>query len=107
MIIVTRAEVTEAEIDGIREHVERCGVRSYLTTTAGRTVIGCLVELDEGEAAEIERLPGVETTTAWRAPYRLASRQLAPPGSRSISAASPSSSSTRQPITVRPAVVAR
>ena len=84
MIIVTRAEVTEAEIDGIREHVERCGVRSYLTTTAGRTVIGCLVELDEGEAAEIERLPGVETTAAWHAPYRLASRQLAPPGGRTV-----------------------
>jgi len=84
MIIVTRAEVTEAEIDGIREHVERCGVRSYLTTTAGRTVIGCLVELDEGEAAAIERLPGVETTAAWRAPYRLASRQLAPPGGRTV-----------------------
>ena len=84
MIIMTRMDATAAMIDRIREHVESFGVRSHAVNQGGRVVIGCLGELEQLGAAGVAALPGVDTVTAWRTPYRLASRALAPEGGRTV-----------------------
>jgi len=84
MIIETRADATRAMIDGIREHVESCGVRSYAVDQDGRVVIGCLGDGERLSASALAGLPGVADVTAWGTPYRLAARALAPDGGRTV-----------------------
>ena len=42
MIIVTRPQVTDAEIDHIRERIESIGMRTHLSRGEQRTIIGCI-----------------------------------------------------------------
>src|SRR5437762_615421 len=84
MIIVMRAEATAAQRDGVREQVEASGGRSYAARDGNRTVLGCLGDTDALSEDNVEALPGVESVTRWRTPYRLASRELAPPGGRTV-----------------------
>jgi len=84
MIIVMRAEATAAQRDGVREQVEASGGRSYAARDGNRTVLGCLGDTDALSEDAVEALPGVESVTRWRTPYRLASRELAPPGGRTV-----------------------
>jgi 3-deoxy-7-phosphoheptulonate synthase len=89
MIIVMRAGATAAQVDGVREHVEAQGgggggARTYVTHDGMRAVIGCLGDADALTEHRVGTLPGVESVTHWRTPYRLASRQLAPAGGRTV-----------------------
>ena len=84
MIIVMRAEATAAQRDGVREQVEASGGRSYAARDGTRTVLGCLGDTEALTEGAVEALPGVESVTRWRTPYRLASRELAPSGGRPV-----------------------
>ena len=87
MVIVMRAEATAAQLDGVREQVEGGrggGTRTYVVRDGLRAVIGCPGDADALAEHRVESLPGVESVTHWRTPYRLASRQLAPPGGRTV-----------------------
>ena len=42
MIIVTRPNVTSAELDHIRERVETLGLRTHVSRGEQRTIIGCI-----------------------------------------------------------------
>ena len=42
MIIVTKSDVTDAEIDHIRERIESLGMRTHLSRGERRTIIGCI-----------------------------------------------------------------
>src|SRR5688572_25798671 len=89
MIIVMQAGATGAQVDGVREHVEGQGgggggARTYVAHDGARAVIGCLGDADALVEHRVGTLPGVESVTHWRTPYRLASRQLAPPGGRTV-----------------------
>ncbi len=77
MIIVTRPNVTDAEIDHIRERIEAAGMRTHLSRGEQRTIIGCIG--DESLLAEVplRSLPGVESVTPVLKPYKLASREFA------------------------------
>ncbi len=77
MIIVTRPNVTDAEIDHIRERIESVGMRTHLSRGEVRTIIGCIG--DESLLAEVplRSLPGVESVTPVLKPYKLASREFA------------------------------
>ncbi len=77
MIIVTRPNVTDAEIDHIRERIESVGMRTHLSRGEQRTIIGCIG--DESLLAEVplRSLPGVESVTPVLKPYKLASREFA------------------------------
>ncbi|HEX7049000.1 MAG TPA: 3-deoxy-7-phosphoheptulonate synthase [Longimicrobiales bacterium] len=74
IIITTRAGLTDAELDGIRERVEASGARTHLSRSRRRVVIGC-----SGDAAldpaELRVLPGVEGVATVARPYRLAARE--------------------------------
>src|SRR3989454_776969 len=90
MIIVMRAGATAAQLDSVREHVEGGGgeggggTRTYVVHDGLRAVIGCLGDADALAEHRVGTLPGVESVTHWRTPYRLASRELAPPGGRTV-----------------------
>jgi 3-deoxy-7-phosphoheptulonate synthase len=76
MIIVTRPNVTDAELEHIRERVESVGLKVHLSRGERRTIIGCIG--DERLLAEVplQSLPGVESVTPVLKPYKLASREF-------------------------------
>ena len=77
MIIVTRPNVTDAELDHIRERVEMLGMRTHLSRGERRTLIGCIGDEALLQEAALLSLPGVESVTPVMKPYKLASREFA------------------------------
>ena len=77
MIIITRANISDAELDAIRERIEQRGMRTHLSRGVERTIIGCIG--DESLLAEVplRSMPGVEDVVPVLKPYKLASREFA------------------------------
>src|SRR5258708_9124871 len=44
MIIVTKAGITDAELDHLRERVEALGLRTHISRREQRTIIGCICD---------------------------------------------------------------
>jgi 3-deoxy-7-phosphoheptulonate synthase len=76
MIIITRPNITPAELDHIREHVESLGLRTSVTRGEKQTIIGCIGDDDLLRDAAILRLPGVESVMPVMKPYKLAAREF-------------------------------
>ncbi|HVZ47224.1 MAG TPA: 3-deoxy-7-phosphoheptulonate synthase [Gemmatimonadaceae bacterium] len=76
MIIITRSGVTDAQLDGIREVVERAGLQTHLSRGTQRTIIGCIG--DERKLAEVglASVPGVESVIPVLKPYRQVAREF-------------------------------
>jgi len=76
MIIITRPDISDAELDHIRERVESAGLHTHLSRGEHRTIIGCIG--DEARLAEIplRSLPGVESVVPVLKPYKRASREF-------------------------------
>jgi 3-deoxy-7-phosphoheptulonate synthase len=77
MIIITRPNVTDAEIDHIRERIEAVGMRTHLSRGEQRTIIGCIGDESLLQEVPLRSLPGVESVTPVVKPYKLASREFA------------------------------
>ncbi len=77
MIIITRPNITEAELDHIRERVEGLGLRTHLSRGEHRTIIGCIGDEALLESIPLRTLPGVESVMPVLKPYKLASRDFA------------------------------
>lgn len=77
MIIVTRAGVTDAELDHIRERVEGMGLRTHVSRGEHRTVIGCVGDETRLQELPLLSIPGVEAVHPVLKPYKLASRDFA------------------------------
>jgi 3-deoxy-7-phosphoheptulonate synthase len=75
MIVVCRPNVTEAEIEGIRERVEALGLRTHVSRGEARVVIGCIGDEAVLREAPLLTLPGVESVQPVLKPYKLASRE--------------------------------
>lgn len=82
MIIVTRAGVTDAELDHIRERVEGLGLRTHVSRGEERTVIGCVGDESRLQELPLLSIPGVEAVHPVLKPYKLASRSFAPSSTR-------------------------
>ena len=76
MIITTRHDVTESQLDAIRERVESLGLRTHMIRGQQRTVIGCIGDDARLADAALLTLPGVESVTPVLKPYKLASREF-------------------------------
>jgi 3-deoxy-7-phosphoheptulonate synthase len=76
MIIITRPGVTESQLDGIREAVEKAGLQTHLSRGEHRTIVGCIG--DERKLAEVglSNLPGVESVIPILKPYRQVAREF-------------------------------
>src|SRR3954454_15505538 len=77
MIIITRANVTDAEVDHIRERIESVGMRTHLSRGESRTVIGCIGDESLLQEVPLRSFPGVESVMPVLKPYKLASREFA------------------------------
>jgi 3-deoxy-7-phosphoheptulonate synthase len=76
VIIVTKAGITDAQIDHIRERIESLGLRTHLSRGEQRTIIGCIGDESVLEEVPLQALPGVESVTPVLKPYKLASREF-------------------------------
>jgi 3-deoxy-7-phosphoheptulonate synthase len=77
MIIVTRANITEAELDHIRERIEAAGLKTHLSRGERRTIIGCIGDETLLEGIPLRSLPGVENVMPVLRPYKRASIDFA------------------------------
>ena len=77
MIIVTRRDITEDQIDHIRERIEALGLRTHLSRGEQRTIIGCIGDESILSDVPLHALPGVESVTPILKPYKLAAREFA------------------------------
>jgi len=76
MIIVTRVDVTQDEVDQIRERVEALGLRTHLSRGETRTIIGCIGDEEKLQHVPLLAMPGVETVHSVMRPYKLAAREF-------------------------------
>lgn len=77
MIIVTRPNITERELDHIRERVEAAGLRTHLSRGERRTIVGCIGDESLLDGIALRSLPGVESVMPVLRPYKLASLDFA------------------------------
>lgn len=76
MIIITRPDVTDDELDHIRERVEALGLRTHLSRGEHRTVVGCLGDEQILAGVPLLSIPGVEAVHEVMKPYKLASSEF-------------------------------
>ena len=77
MIIVTRAAITEPELDHICERVRSLGLTPHVTRGEQRVVVACVGDDAALTSVPLLALPGVESVTPVLRPYKLASRDFA------------------------------
>jgi len=80
MILITKAEVTDAELDHIRERVEAMGARTHVSRGEQRTIIGCIGDESLLREGALLAIPGVESVMPVLKPYKLAGRDFRPDG---------------------------
>jgi 3-deoxy-7-phosphoheptulonate synthase len=76
MIIITNPDVTQQQLDHIREQVEARGMKTKITRGERQTIIGCIGDDDVLREMALHRLPGVQSVVPVMKPYKLASRQF-------------------------------
>jgi 3-deoxy-7-phosphoheptulonate synthase len=77
MIVVCRRDVTEAELDGIRERIESLGLRTHISRGEARVIIGCIGDEESLRGTPLLSMPGVESVMPVLKPYKLAAREFA------------------------------
>ncbi|MEJ2217772.1 MAG: 3-deoxy-7-phosphoheptulonate synthase [Gemmatimonadota bacterium] len=77
MIIVMRPDVTDAQLDHVRERVEAEGMRTHTSRGEQRIIVGCIGDDALLAGVPLLSLPGVESVTPVLKPYRLAAREFA------------------------------
>jgi 3-deoxy-7-phosphoheptulonate synthase len=78
-----KAHCTPAEIQAVVERVEKAGFQAHKIIGVERTVVACVgEERGRDELAQLEFFPGVDSVMPILKPYKLASRELHPEGSR-------------------------
>ncbi len=76
MIIITRPDISDDELDHIRERVESAGLHTHLSRGEHRTIIGCIGDEARLHEIPLRSLPGVESVLPVLKPYKRASREF-------------------------------
>lgn len=76
MIIVTRPDITESQIEHIVERIGEWGLKSEVSRGAQRVVIGIIGPEDVVREKPIAAMPGVESVTPVLKPYKLVSYEF-------------------------------
>src|SRR5882757_5250190 len=74
MLIVMKAQATEADIDRVRERIESLGFRAHIMPGAQKTAIGITGNPRPVDPVEFEAIPVSK-------PYKLVSREVRPENS--------------------------
>ncbi len=78
MLIVMRAQATEADVAAVCGRIESLGFRPHIIPGAQRTAIGITGNQGAVAAEEFEGLPGVAEAIRVSKPYKLVSREVKP-----------------------------
>ena len=76
MVIVTKTDATQADIDAVVKRIESVGLQAQVSTGERHTVIGVIGDKTLLGDIPIESMSGVERTMAITAPFKLASREF-------------------------------
>jgi 3-deoxy-7-phosphoheptulonate synthase len=76
MLVVMKAQATEADIRRVCEYIEHLGFRAHPLPGAQRTAVGITGNQGEVERGNLEELPGVAEVIRVSKPYKLASRDV-------------------------------
>src|ERR1700683_5619445 len=76
MLIVMKAQATEADIDRVRERIEMLGFRPHVMPGAVRTAIGITGNPGPVDPVEFEGMSGVAEAIRVSKPYKLVSREV-------------------------------
>jgi 3-deoxy-7-phosphoheptulonate synthase len=77
MIIITRPDITDVELDHLRERIESAGLRTHLVRGEQRTIIGCIGDDARLQELPLRSIPGIESVVPVLKPYKLASQEFA------------------------------
>ena len=77
MIIITRPDITNDELDHLRERIEAAGLHTHLSRGEHRTIVGCIGDESRLQELPLRSIPGVESVLPVLKPYKLASREFA------------------------------
>jgi 3-deoxy-7-phosphoheptulonate synthase len=78
MMIIMRAEATQAQIATVVARVEDQGLRAHISQGAERTVIGAIGDGRPVNRDQFVLMPGVDRVVPISRPYKLASREFIP-----------------------------
>lgn len=78
MLIVMKPDATQADIDRIKEVIEKLGFKSHSLPGSNRTAIGITGNKGAVDKTHFENLPGVSETIRVTKPYKLISKELRP-----------------------------
>ncbi|MEO7457155.1 MAG: 3-deoxy-7-phosphoheptulonate synthase [Gemmatimonadaceae bacterium] len=76
MIIITRPDITDEELDHLRERIEAAGLHTHLSRGEHRTIVGCIGDETRLQELPLRSIPGVESVLPILKPYKLASREF-------------------------------
>ena len=76
MIIITKPDITDDELDHLRERIEAAGLHTHLSRGEHRTIIGCIGDESRLHELPLRSIPGVESVMPVLKPYKLASREF-------------------------------
>src|SRR3954462_10954307 len=84
MIIVTKPDATQDQIQHILDRINEWGLRSEVSQGAIRVVIGVIGAEDSIREKPIAAIPGVESVTPVLKPYKLVSREFSGGNGRTV-----------------------
>src|SRR5580704_12166357 len=76
MIIVTKPEATEEQIQHIVHRIKQWGLKAEVSRGASRVVIGIIGPEDVIREKPLAAIPGVESVTPVLKPYKLVAREF-------------------------------
>ena len=78
MVVVMRADATEADIEAVAERVRAAGGEAFVSRGTVHTIIGLVGDTDRFQAIPLRQLPGVDHVIQVGKPYKMVARDLHP-----------------------------
>jgi len=78
MMVIMRANASEAEVANIVAHVEKNGLNAHLSRGAERTIIGIVGDIRRVSQNSFELMDGVDSVMRISRPYKITSREFQP-----------------------------
>ena len=78
MVVVMKADATEADIEAVAERVRAVGGEAFVSRGTVHTIIGLVGDTDRFQAIPLRQLPGVDHVIQVGKPYKMVARDLHP-----------------------------
>jgi 3-deoxy-7-phosphoheptulonate synthase len=78
MVVVMRADATEADIEAVAERVRAAGGEAFVSRGTVHTIIGLVGDTDRFQSIPLRQLPGVDHIIQVGKPYKMVARDLHP-----------------------------